>query len=580
MQALTAESLDGFFDAHVQQLQEKGVFRTYDQPKGEALENVPNVIKSQHGYDPAFPAGVVRHVGDMTHNAPLTSGPALHRPISQINQQAMRLNTASVQEAIGEYVPLPSFVSYLRYFAENLDKPEIQGYLQVSLQNCKRQFSSTVNEKVVPPEILEKMLSIPTIRGRMQDEDIMAELEQQTSILRFEDGSLNPEFSLRWVNVLHYIPEKVLEHPEYLLSAAIFQGAHIGYRAELESAIERQYKAGALTNEEHANASATVREALRQFNSFLIFGTLTPLVMHEYDKLPKEAEHDLPAQNSPEGMRHAISKGWERFFEARVLNSVVSTEVPQGGTPEDFKEKRINAVCPAKQHLAKTQKAGVLEMVFDSVVKHKDELKPYLDYTEALAAHALDSQKPEPQSIFTSPAYEVEFPSLKFSTEEWDLGKTCFSHDEAKEIYPVLAGMFNVLKWNGAALDIHERPLRVLENIIIYGMAEYTLSGQDADIGYVYVNSERTKSIFVVDKPFLNIENACALIDEQLKKLPQLTESIFRTQLHAALPERAKGFLPKPPQPMKVKEVKACVPALMPPPTRLALEAGPSGRER
>ena len=320
-----------FFDEIINGLHNKGIFKSYDEPKGMAHPQFDQKI----GRDEIRPAGLYHFIGDIPPWTQTIIGRAMGIDISNEEQN---LYNESVRVAIEHYVPDDKFYEYLRYFAEHLDDPAHAKLIRAQLQgDFHDQYSSRLKVNI---DIHAPFLSSFSETNR----------EKRCSHIPF--------------NALTTLPE----HPEIVLAVAIFNAAHRGYNAQLSAALERNHAVG---DEERRNAEFTINRSVGLLGSGNVYNTLVPLTLQEYRQ--QERETDNPS------MVDAISSAFatfrsERFFRGREGH----------GKP---------SVCPANVNFNSARRNGIIEMLYQNIVAHRDALEPFLEEVGEQYQKALDGMR-------------------------------------------------------------------------------------------------------------------------------------------------------------------------------------------
>lgn len=548
---LTQDNIPEFFDGVVQELHNDGVFEDYDEPKGTAVAGDRNPrYKITHNRNHAKNTpGLRYHIGDQPNDVAISSAVAdvnSRNPL-QPRQRELLDKTRSLQEAIKFYIPKDKFAHYVRYFSENLHLPENRELLQQSFANMAEQLGFVDGypaETKLDNDQLERFIGAVTTQSRLEKMDDML-ANWAPHLLKFEDGTPNYAAGLRAATVLGM--SKALynapEFPELLLSLAIFQAAHSGYRQEMQKAVDKAAIGQGnlpplISRDEHENATAVVQESLRQFDIFLIFSTLLPLIIMEHEKLSKTPGL---AMDEDAKTRQAITNGWADFFKGQLLRSDTLSNAAY--TSKDYESERLTMVCPAKPHLRAMQAEGMLEAIFDGVKAHRDVLQDLIDTAGDYAEKVLSGQEvPELKEIRKSIAdasdkrIEARLKELGLDTDGRpypELGNDVrlISQEEAAALLKPLETLLNKvaerMEVDPKLLDLGEK----LDALKDYAVAdEISQQGKDVTLRHGEISSQHTINHF-------KLKNICTAIVEGFKAVPEETE--LRKAMDNTLPKRA-----------------------------------------
>ena len=399
-----------FFDDLVESLRKERVFRTYDKSKGKARVS-GHGLKKGHDDSSKNVLGTVWHIGDEPY-WPLTSSEAAQDQEAQVNPDQL-LKTAkskSIQLAIEKYMPTERFNQYLSHFCDTIGEPSHTASLKSSLRSIRRQVN--LYGEVHTPKEIDKMIDKATTTAN----NLRAALPSSKVILEL------PEF------------------PELCLSLGIFHAAHRSYLQQFEEAVARNIH---LTKDERENAEFTLKtKSFRQFDDFLLFSTLMPLILHHYesgkDSQAAIAPPGCPFSHAgqpktvisgaePQGIvsnamsksvdharvTSAINQAWETLFKKNImrrdynrygrsvdenaLQPEAYEKLGYGPDDKDLVDKLISEekpasvmVCPAMRHMQKQMQSMTLEGVYKTVINDRAKYAPMIDLArEAAQEHTI-----------------------------------------------------------------------------------------------------------------------------------------------------------------------------------------------
>ncbi len=405
-------------DLHTQKCKLPGgrevtILQTIDPPLGEPKRsrplysktnvNRPNVPESYHnahllpeqgGRNKDTP-GTVWHVGDVPYDM-LTFTELRKDKGLRPSQKEIALKQWSVTTAIKHYVPTDKFQEFLGFFTQCL---------------AEKQFNSFVHSEYYSSlgVSLHRMMNQTELNDDMVFGDTLLSHEQLDALI--EEGNGN---NVRAAGVRSPALDALQHYPELAVSFAIFHAAHRSYLNELKSAISRAHEEKTISDDEFANASFTLNTvAFKQFNSFLLFNTLLPLVIHEYRKSCIEAGENPPEglpdatigassaeitgsglknENKPinhERMKAAIHSAWETFFETNVLRRDFGKD---GMPPADGSPGEKSIICPAILHLREAFKSETLERLYDTVIANRELYQKHIDDAQRYSGYVAEQR--------------------------------------------------------------------------------------------------------------------------------------------------------------------------------------------
>lgn len=549
---LMHDAIPGFFDEIVRELHGNEVFKTYDEPKGPVVnaDRDPR-YKITHGHNHAKnEPGRRHHLGDQPFDGTVSGAffntDAKTRNPMQPSQREILDKTRSIQEAIKKYVPQDKFVQYVRYFSENLHKPENAELVQQSFANMAEQlgFVARASEEfTIDNEQLDRFISLQTTQSRQEQMGDLLKV-REPNLPKFEDGTPNHAIALRAIGVVGV--SKNLRHapefPELLLSLAVFQAAHIGYRREMQNAVDRAAEPQGdlpplIDQDEHENATAVVQESLRQFDVFLIYSGLLPLILMEHEKLSRTPGLSLDEDSQT---RMAITNGWQAFFKGQVLRS----DTLSNGAPasKEYESERLTSVCPAKPHLRGLQSDGMLEAIFSGVTAHRDILQDQIDMAGNYAEKILSGQEvPELNEIRSKmdasygerinerlASLGLDYDGKPFAQIGSD--ERLVSQAEAEQLFPLLRELEEKLPESDRYLI--KTPREALEAYA--GATEVTQKKDEVTI----VTAQGEIECNIDD---FTLSDICWRLNDAFRKVPE--EADLYTEISQAIPERARSSL-------------------------------------
>ena len=351
-----------FFDGLAQKLHDSGALKTYDKPKGCPMK-WGAWAKEGHNTPAKDTPGEIHHLGDEPYSQ-MTSPQLLHNHLFIPRQSHINQKTQSARDAIAAYFPEDGFAEYLEYFRASLDEPSHKGALIMSISNIKEQLT-------MPKE--KDRASIKEVKKVMVEGDS----NKIRATLAYSDLALDAP-----------------HHPELLLAVAVYQAAHVTYLSQLEAAINRNPN---ISEDERENAKYVVEGPFSQFRNSLVFASIAPLTLLHYREMSEDAGQDPNTTKDPARMKEAIGKGWEDFFDKKVLKRTYNEEQ----LPPEGNEKGGGQIfCPAIKHLQETKQRGQVEGLVDFVHEHKAELQPMFNLCEQQAHQALGVRNPRHSTPF------------------------------------------------------------------------------------------------------------------------------------------------------------------------------------
>ena len=259
-----------------------------------------------------------------------------------IQQHHITDKMRSINKAVKHYMPDDAFSKYLSFFMQNLDRPMHRAALDNSFRHLKDQLDPI---------------------GSPEDPDFKPPYPSDLGDILFSDMQGKKPNEARGLANSLFARKNLCDHPDVVLTLAIFHAAHKGFISQLDAAFNRAKETQTITEDEHDNANFTVNSvSFKQFDILLLFSTMAPLIMHEYKKLNSVSEDEATQK------KQAIGNAWELFFTQRMLTrdydskSILPTEKnPEGGGAQ---------TCPAHQHLKASKDMNLLETTFDYVDQH------------------------------------------------------------------------------------------------------------------------------------------------------------------------------------------------------------------
>lgn len=197
------------------------------------------------------------------------------------DDDTIRLKSASVREAIGEYMPDGLFFKeWLPLFTDLLDRPAYYLAVWGALERITHQFN------LRPPE-LEASSAV-----------VAKYLERGPNLARY---------------VLSFAQNRIeaRDHPELVVAMAMFQASHRCFIDGLTNHLQAARMQGRLSWDRWDVAYAVTDGPFRQFDDFMIFSTLFPLTLHVRARLA--AETDANTQNYQQLTTAAITEAWGIF---------------------------------------------------------------------------------------------------------------------------------------------------------------------------------------------------------------------------------------------------------------------------
>lgn len=547
MHSITPETMHDFFDELVTDLHANGIFATYDEPKGETKDEPYPFHKITHETNHAKNTrGLSAHLGDQPYHVGVGNRAVELQP----HQKEITLKTRAIQDALKHYVAPERFAAYVRYFSENLNLQDHQSAVDNALRNMRRQVlpRDTFDSRFTPEEV-QTYIDAQTTNTRLQKLD--------TSLEAFKTGNDSSHYRmLRSIDFMAQSDEitQLSEHPELMFTLAVFQAAHITYREQLIEAIRRAYTPQAeeslLSEDEYENAISVAHFSLRIMPEFFIFGTLAPLVVHEFNKLQEQDPTDKHEQ-----MAQAIANGWQAFFKAGMLKTdIFSTE---GFDSEKYEEGRVTVLCPAKSHFRSTQQTGLLEALYEAVIQHQDALEPWITKTQKKTAEALERDNSLQQGLLPAEPpplpryfpYQIHMDDLGLDERgypylEKGADPNYITKEEARSLLEPLRNLANATGVPSESLDAAKQTLKKQMSahtaLLQYSdrLHDYTTAPIiKQEIGVIYCG-EQTPGQEVSHFHWASITKA---LNEALEYAPEHTETILN-----AMPKhtqrRIKGF--------------------------------------
>ncbi len=389
------------------------ILQTIDPPLGEPKKNRPRYSKTnvnrphlsesyhnahlfqkEGGHDKDMP-GTVWHVGDVPYDM-LTFTELRKDKGLRPSQKEIALKQWSVTTAIKHYLPTDKFQEFLGFFTQCL---------------ADKQFNSFVHSEYYSSlgVSLHRMMNQTELSDDMVFGDTLLSHEQLDALI--EEGNGNQIRAAGWRSPAL---DALQNYPELAVSFAMFHAAHRSYLDELKSAISRAHEQKTISDDEFANASFTLNTvAFKQFNSFLLFNTLLPLVIHEYRKSCIEAGEKPPEglpdarvaasgaeitgsglknENKPinhERMKKAIHTAWETFLDTHVLRRDFGKD---GHPPADGGPGEKSITCPAILHLREAFKSKTLEKLYDTVVANRELYQTHISDAQQYSVYIAEQR--------------------------------------------------------------------------------------------------------------------------------------------------------------------------------------------
>ncbi len=344
----SAEDQKAFFNQLVENLHKDGTLRNFDTVIGED-RLLPFQLKQPHSIlrrtDKPM---LVAHIGDEPYNTLTTSG---RYGTLNLTQKEISLKAASIRAAINRYMPREAFAAYLDYFQRHLDEPSHQIALENAFLDLKDQACITHEEEPTGKEYLHETIveDLGNLRSELADSAIRQD-------------------------IVHY--------PTLALSLAIYYAAHSTYVSQLKAAFTHN---GELPEQERENGIYTLStKSFNQFNHFVLFGSLLPLILYHYEQSAPECPATQIEQRTAVSMggeaapmmaeidqadhgrmRQAIQTAWKMFFDREVTTHEWRSlnNGPQTMT------------CPAHRHLKTSAEDGLIEHIYDFVENHPQQVK-------------------------------------------------------------------------------------------------------------------------------------------------------------------------------------------------------------
>lgn len=291
------------FTGVVNDLVTHGALKTHPKPKGVEHPEWPHWAKPQHRSGRARNLGCVEFIGDEPYTEPTPRQVENYRDIS-LDQEVIRLRSASVREAIDYYVPPLAFEAWLNFFVGSLDRPSHYDTLYNTLDHIPEQMNMRPPSRIAPAAVVRKYLD----RGP----------DLARYVLSFSE---------------HF--RQAPNHPDILLTIAIYQAAHHCFLERVQGALHNSHRTRAISTEQWQNALHVFEHPLKQFDDFLIFATLLPLILLRRNEIIDSA--DPRATDATWAARTAITEGSALFLEKRLLRRNLSNG--------------DRMICPANRHL-------------------------------------------------------------------------------------------------------------------------------------------------------------------------------------------------------------------------------------
>ena len=358
------------FESLITSLHEKGVFKSYDKPKGRARDT-GHEFKTPHRDPKKNVLGTACHIGDEPYNV-LTSNDVLLSKDVEPDQRDVSLKAGSIRQAINLYMPQDMFAAYVSHFFEEVKEGKHMQLVKDSLKEIQVQTGN--------------------FRGRPSRREIQQMLDDDALHI----NNLRPELAKSSMT------QDLGNYPELCLTLGVFHAAHQSYLDQFAQALERSKDR--LSDDELDNATFTLNsDSFNQFRHFLLFATLMPLILLKYDQAvaqkPKEQAAQCPfghgakpgqvvsdAEHEEKGiakhktdhtlMRQSIAQAWQTFFDKDLMRHEYDID---GKTPASDEEKEISLTCPAKHLMQGSAKTEVLEHLYEDVVQNKQTLTPMLE---------------------------------------------------------------------------------------------------------------------------------------------------------------------------------------------------------
>jgi len=315
----TPENITGLLETFTAPFCEHGESTTsYTDWQGATIDGR---TKTPHTNPDKNTTGTMWHVGDEPYHG--VADRIMHSfesngKTSDIRQHHLNDKMRSINKAIQHYMPDDAFSDYLAFFMENLDRPLHREALNKSFMFMARQ---------IPPmpkggDPLDSAFK-PPIPSELAD------------VFLSDMGSNRPNDARDLIGSLH-VRKDLSQHPDLVLTLAIFHAAHNAFVSQLDAAFDRAKESKTITEDEHDNAHFTVNSAsFKQFDIFLLFSSMAPLVVHEYNKLSDDIADEATRKKQ--------------------------AKKPEGGGIQ---------TCPAHQHLRASKNMQLLETTFDYVDQH------------------------------------------------------------------------------------------------------------------------------------------------------------------------------------------------------------------
>lgn len=320
--ARDALPITAFFDRIAERLVTNGDLASSAQPRGVPHPEWPSWAKSNtpEGGCP----GRVYFKGDEPYDEPTPRQVEIFHDFDP-DSASIRLRTESVRDAIDAYMMPEDFDQWLNWYVQTIAVPAHFRTAQQSLDNITMQFNLRPPHLVAPDNIVHKYL------GR---------------------GSNLARYILGFSTQL----DEAAAYPAVVLALALYQGAHMAYINNLQGALEERRYQQQITWEELQNAQYVLEHPFNQFDTFVVYATLLPLILLcRKDLAMAEAARDNPA---PElALTHqAIGEAWNIFIQRRLLR-------------RDFDDGR-QMICPANHHLLRSARAGHIQRIHEYIMRH------------------------------------------------------------------------------------------------------------------------------------------------------------------------------------------------------------------
>ncbi|HUS26270.1 MAG TPA: hypothetical protein VMY99_02900 [Nevskiaceae bacterium] len=217
------------------------------------------------------------------------------------------------------------FEEWLERFVANIHRHSHQAAIQDSFNRLIEQFNIRKPRLVAPDSLVRRLLDQPkSDPGIMRNALILSEQRY-----------------------------KAADHPDLVLALAIYHAAHKPYLGGLVTALRRAHMHKEISTVEWQNACTVLDNPFDQFNDFIIYDTLLPLIL-----LKREDILQANANLTPdEAMISAIPKGWQAFFENKLLR-------------RNFTNGTIMN-CPAFEHLHFAMRKRLLENIYTFIAAYR-----------------------------------------------------------------------------------------------------------------------------------------------------------------------------------------------------------------